>query len=145
MIHRIEFAAEPRPADLQAIADGLRAPNPPEPQDPPHDPLAFFVRDDAGDVAAGVVGNTAGAWLYVGALWVAEALRGRRIGTRLMDAAEELAVRRGCTGAYLDTFSPRALAFYRARGYEVFGELDGGPAGRTRTFLRKPLPPEPYR
>ena len=141
MTHRIEFAAEPSAAELQAIANGLREPNPPEPQDPPNDPLAFFVRDGNGGVAAGVVGNTAGAWLYVAALWVAEPLRGHRVGTQLMDAAEELAVRRGCTGAYLDTFSPRALAFYRARGYDVFGELDGGPAGRTRTFLRKPLRP----
>jgi GNAT superfamily N-acetyltransferase len=139
MPYRIEFSADPSPADLQVVTDGLLAPAVPEAERPAYLPLAFFVRDDAGAIIGGVIGNTGGPWLYVSALWVAEEMRGRRLGSRLMDAAERMAVRRGCTGAYLDTLAPGALAFYRARGYELFGELDGFPGGRMRCFLRKAL------
>jgi hypothetical protein len=57
----------------------------------------------------------------------------------LLRAAEEEAVRMGYTQAYLDTFSFQSPDLYLRSGYEVFGQLEGFPAGSTRFFMRKKL------
>ena len=87
----------------------------------------------------GLVGETFWDWLHVDLLWVAEELRGRGYGSRLLAAAEAEAVRRGCGHAYLETLGFQAPDFYRARGYRVFGELADFPPGHTRYFMRKSL------
>ena len=58
-----------------------------------------------------------------------------------MQAMEAEAIRRGCRGAYLDTFSYQARPFYERLGYEVFGTLDDYPAGHQR-FAEPGNPPE---
>ena len=52
---------------------------------------------------------------------------------------EAEAIRRGCKGAYLDTFSYQARPFYEKLGYEVFGTLDDYPTGHQRFYMRKRL------
>jgi len=42
---------------------------------------------------------------------------------------EHAAKERGCTAAYLTTFSFQARPFYESLGYEVFGILDDYPPG----------------
>lgn len=56
-----------------------------------------------------------------------------------MRLAEEEAVRRGCLGAWLDTFSFQARGFYERLGYSVFGVIEGYPPGHSRFFLKKTL------
>jgi GNAT superfamily N-acetyltransferase len=102
-------------------------------------PLAVVVRDDAGEVIGGLWGRTVYGWLYVELLVVPEALRGRDVGTALMDRAEEEAVTRGCRAAWLDTFSFQARGFYEKRGYRCFGELHDYPPGFSRLFMAKNL------
>jgi ribosomal protein S18 acetylase RimI-like enzyme len=72
-------------------------------------------------------------------LYVPDLLRGQGFGSRLLRQAEEEASRRGCTGAWLDTFSFQAPDFYRRRGYTVFGAIEDYPPGHRRYFLRKSL------
>ena len=57
----------------------------------------------------------------------------------MLVAAEAEAVRMGYTEAYLDTFSFQSPNLYLRAGYEVFGRLEGFPAGSTRLFMRKTL------
>ena len=65
---------------------------------------------------------------------MAEALRGQGLGSRLLLAAEDLAVSRGCRGSCLGTFDFQARTFYERHGYAVFAELLGfPPATRTST------------
>jgi GNAT superfamily N-acetyltransferase len=90
-------------------------------------------------VAGGLIGYTAWGWLYIEQLWVAEARRGTGLGGRLIAAAEQEAVRRGCRNAWIDTFNPDALRLYERLDYQVFGILEGFPPGHTRSFLRKRL------
>jgi GNAT superfamily N-acetyltransferase len=135
---RIEIVGDPSAADLEVVSDGLLA------ADAwggvsAYVPLVVFARDEKGRVVGGVVGNTGPPWFYISALWVTERLRGQGLGSRLMDCAEQEASSRGCAGAYLDTFSLPALGFYRAHGYESFGELPGRGVAPTRHFLRKTL------
>ena len=56
-----------------------------------------------------------------------------------MAAAEQEAVRRGCSNAFLDTLDFQAPSFYAKRGYEIFGKLANLPPGHTRYYLTKRL------
>ena len=99
--------------------------------------FAFLSRDDQGALQAGVMGTMSWSWLFIEAVWVSDALRGRGVGRTLMAAAERHAREAGCHAAWLDTFQARD--FYLALGYETFGVLEDYPAGQQRTFMRKAL------
>ncbi len=101
--------------------------------------FALVLQDEAGGLAAGLSGRLSWQWLFVEALWVAEAWRRREIGRRLMARAEAYAILKGCHSAWLDTVQqPR---FYTAMGYQIFGVLPDYPPGQSRTFLQKRLIP----
>jgi GNAT superfamily N-acetyltransferase len=102
-------------------------------------PVGYFLKNARGEILGGLTGYIWGGWMHVNFLWVTEALRGQRHGSRLMDAAEQLAAERGCLGATLETHSFMAPGFYARRGYEVFGSLEDYPPGHTKLFLRKRL------
>jgi GNAT superfamily N-acetyltransferase len=76
-------------------------------------------------------------WLHVGLLFVPEAMRGQGAGTALMSAAEAEALRRGCRGAYVDTFSFQAAPFYQKLGFTLFGVLEDFPPGHSQLYFRK--------
>ena len=103
--------------------------------------LAIFVRDDAGAIVAGMHGWTWGGTGFVQAIWVHEKLRGHGLGSRVLEAAEAEAARRGCHQMHLDTHGYQAREFYRRHGYEEIGELPGWPGNDVRIFLRKRLTP----
>jgi GNAT superfamily N-acetyltransferase len=100
-------------------------------------PVTLALEDDDGTVIGGDYGATMWQWLMIDGLWVATEHRGKGLGQRLLEAAEELAVERGCTGSWLGTFDFQSRGFYEAHGYEVFAELPGFPPGRTHYHLRK--------
>ena len=101
--------------------------------------VELVVRDTDGAVIGGLLGNTKWGWLYVDKLWISDAARGQGIGSRLLARAEEIARERGCVGAFLSTFEHQARPFYEARGYHVFGTLDGFPAATRQFYLCKPF------
>jgi len=102
-------------------------------------PIAVLVKDHAGSVIGGLWGHTGYDWLFTQLLVVPTGLRGRGIGTEIMQIAEREAARRGCHGAWLDTFEFQARGFYERLGYECFGELPNYPQGFSRFFMKKML------
>jgi GNAT superfamily N-acetyltransferase len=100
--------------------------------------LAIFLRDDRG-LVAGLHGYTWGGCLDVRELWVREDSRSRGYGRALVEAAEREGRARGCRVATLDTHSFQAPEFYLKLGWEVFGVLDGYPAGHRKYYLKKSL------
>jgi GNAT superfamily N-acetyltransferase len=102
-------------------------------------PVAFFLKDENGEVLGGLLGDIWAGWLHVGTLAVVESARGRGFGKELMKRAELYAVERGCTNAFLDTFSFQARRFYEKLGYRVFGTLENHPAGHQHYFMSKQL------
>jgi GNAT superfamily N-acetyltransferase len=101
--------------------------------------LAIFVRDEQGRIVAGICGNTWGGCFEIRQFWVEEARRKRGLGTRLLRAAENEALRRGCRQVLLMTFTFQAPAFYAKHGFEVVAVVDDHPRGHKNVLLRKRL------
>jgi GNAT superfamily N-acetyltransferase len=101
--------------------------------------LTLVLRDDAGRIVGGAIGETNWGWLHVTVLAVSQDLRGRVWGSRLMRELERLALDRGCHHAWVDTFSFQARPFYERLGYRVFGALPNYPGEEERYFLSKTL------
>jgi len=99
--------------------------------------FAFLLRDQAGTIDGGVIGVASWTWLFIEALWVGDALRGRGLGRGLIGLAETRGLQLGCHSAWLDTF--QASDFYLAVGYEPFGVLRDYPPGQSRHFMKKAL------
>ncbi len=100
-------------------------------------PLEVFLLDDGQKVRGGLIGLTRWKCLLIDTLWVDAALRQQGFGRRLMELAEQEALRRGCTEGFLDTFSFQAKGFYEKLGYQVFAQVDDYPSGYTFYQLKK--------
>lgn len=99
----------------------------------------FFLQTDDGEIVGGALGNIWGDWFFLKILWVDRPLRGQDNGQRLLAAAEQHAIERGCIAAHLDTASFQARPFYEKLSYRVFGTLEDHPVGHTHYLLSKRL------
>jgi GNAT superfamily N-acetyltransferase len=133
----ISSEPEASPADLAKVRRGLEGFNAGQTGLDAPIPVNLFARDAAGKIQAGLVGEVWGGWLRVKILWVAAAFRGRGLGQRLLETAEQEASDLGAQGCFLHTFDFQAPGFYQRLGYEVYGELPGYPPGHTTFHLRK--------
>ncbi|MGD8488457.1 MAG: GNAT family N-acetyltransferase [Anaerolineae bacterium] len=102
--------------------------------------LAIVARDGDERVVGGIHGELVWEWLYIQSLWVDPAWRGQGIGSQLVAQIEAAAVSKGFCDSHLETTDFQALDFYLRQGYQVFGELEGKPAGVTWYYLKKHLP-----
>ncbi|QDO86728.1 GNAT family N-acetyltransferase [Shewanella psychropiezotolerans] len=102
-------------------------------------PLSVYFRDSEANIIAGLTGKTYWNWLHVEYLWVSESERKSGLGSKLVSAAETEAIKRGCTGSTLDTFSFQALEFYQKLGYSIAGSLEGYSGKHQRYYLEKSL------
>lgn len=101
--------------------------------------LMIKLRAADGNPAAGLHGWTWGGCLEVASLWVREDLRGKGHGARLLRAAEEEAIARGCRLAVLDTHDFQAPEFYKKYGYEVVCAIEDYPQGHSKIWMKKRL------
>lgn len=101
--------------------------------------LAALARDQNGEIVGGVSGRTLYGWFLIQVVWVREDLRGTGLGARLMARAEAEAIRRGCTGAQVDTVTFQAPGFYSKLGYHEVGTVENFPPGYRRHFFAKQL------
>lgn len=94
--------------------------------------------DENQNVIAGILGGTYWGWLHIDILWVDENFRSKKIGSRLLIAAENEAKKRGCHSVHVDTMSWQAPEFYKKHGYELISELDNIPDGYKKFhFVKK--------
>jgi GNAT superfamily N-acetyltransferase len=139
----IVVANNPDPVDRDAILRPLIEYNESRAGMTEWPPFAVLLRDPrTNKTIGGLWGRSAYDWFFVELLVVPEHLRGRDIGTTLMQKAEEAARGRGCIGIWLDTFSFQAPGFYQKLGFTVFGKLDNYPGDSSRFFLFKRLDPQ---
>ena len=126
-------------AAIRAVQTGLSTYNLGFAPSDGYQPLNVFIRGRDGSVLGGLLGVNYWGWLHVDILWLDERLRGQKLGSHLLNRAEEEAIQRGCRHVHLDTLDFQALPFYQKRGYTLFGVLDDLPPGHQRFFLRKDL------
>ncbi|MGY1582417.1 GNAT family N-acetyltransferase [Streptomyces sp. MN13] len=102
-------------------------------------PKEFSVRvdDAAGEPVGGLTGWTWGGLCAVHLLWVREDVRGDGWGSRLMRAAEEEGVRRGCTDMVVSTYTFQAPEFYLKLGFRETGRTPGVPGGHADVSFHK--------
>jgi GNAT superfamily N-acetyltransferase len=104
-------------------------------------PVAIFVtHPETDEMLGGLWGWTSFSFLHISVFYLREELRGLGLGRQLLTQAEEEAVRRGCNGVWLDTFSFQARGFYERLGYSLFGTIEEYPPGHSRFFFKKTLP-----
>ena len=103
-------------------------------------PLSAYVRDTAsGQMIGGLVGRTSLGLFFIDLIFLPKELRGNRLGSEIMEAAEDEARKRGCTSAVLYTITFQAPGFYERQGYRVLGRIECPPPGHTRIFMTKAL------
>ena len=103
--------------------------------------LTVRANDYSGSLVGGLSGWTWGDCGYVDVLWVRENHRGLGLGTRLLVAAQDEALLRGCSQMVLSTHSFQAPDFYRKHGYQEVGRTEDYPRGYTQIHLRKVFGP----
>ena len=101
--------------------------------------LTGVIKDEAGEIIAGLDGFTWGGYAKIEWLWVAPEYRGQGLGHRLLAAAEHEAAARHCRIVRVDTHTFQAPAFYARLGYQVAGQVAGAPLGHGEVFLSKTL------
>lgn len=91
-------------------------------------PEVQYIRLNARDSGAQVVGGlralVAMHWLRIEVLWVRDDVRGKGVGSQLLEEAERLARHLGAGNAALETFEWQAPWFYARRGYEEVARME---------------------
>lgn len=136
---KLELTAAPKPEDIEAISDGLSVFNRRFVGAQRRNPLAVFITDDSGKNQGGLTGYTLGLWLNIEMLWVSDSVRHSGMGTRLIQIAEEEAIKRGCQFSQVDTFSFQARPFYEKQGYQLQMALKNYLDTHHRYYLTKSL------
>ena len=104
-----------------------------------HEFLNIVEYDDSGNVIGGILGGTYWGWMHIDILWVDEKFRKQGIGSKLLQAAEDEARRRGAHSVHVDTMSWQAPDFYKKHGYKIISELNDIPKGNKKYHLIKQL------
>ncbi|MFP6653087.1 MAG: GNAT family N-acetyltransferase [Dehalococcoidia bacterium] len=101
--------------------------------------LNASIENEAGAVVAALNGHTWGGCCEVLNLWVHEDLRGAGVGSALMQAAEQEAVRRGCDQIDLWTHIFQAPKFYEKLGFQRLAPIPEYPIGHESIIYIKHL------
>ena len=139
MTEEIRCVDEPARSDVARLEDEINAFNTTATGFRDGRALAAFVRDEAGELRAGLSGHTWGGCCEIRLLWVREGERRSGLGSALLAAAEREARARGCTRVVLTTHSFQAPGFYARHGYTEYGRAQGYPRGHAQIHLVKPL------
>jgi ribosomal protein S18 acetylase RimI-like enzyme len=137
MTYKILYEANPHPDDVQLLNNGISENTKKKKEMKQLDFFAFFIRDKNEKIIGGCAGDNMYGCLYVGQLWVAEQLRGKGYGTKLMQEAENLAIKNECNFMAVNTFDWEALDFYKKLGFYVEFERRGFLKDSIFYFLRK--------
>lgn len=135
----LELHEHPTSEDFRTVLEGVRTFNRAQTGNERPYHVAWFLRDENGEIVGGVQGGFWGRSVHIDALWVDEKYRGQDYGSKLMKALEDYAQAHEHPLIYLETASFQALPFYEGLGYEVFGELPEITTGHTLYFLKKEL------
>lgn len=104
-----------------------------------YEEVNLCLKDDNGDIVAGINSAICWNWMEIGILWVDDNYRNQGYGKRLLEEAEKVARAKECTFIKLDTFSFQAPEFYKKYGYEVIATIEDAPLGSKHFYYKKDL------
>jgi GNAT superfamily N-acetyltransferase len=87
------------------------------------------IRDQGNNIIAGITGWTWAGVSEITLLWVNKEYRKNGLGKRLLKAAEDEIIKRGCSTILLRSYSFQAPLFYEKNGYKTVFILDDFPNG----------------
>lgn len=98
------------------------------------------IEDEQGQLVAGLSGWTWGTSAGIAMVWVREDQRRSGYGSRMLDAAEQVARDRGCQRINVSSFTFQAPELYAKHGYEEVGRTEALPlAGEADVHFVKHL------
>jgi ribosomal protein S18 acetylase RimI-like enzyme len=130
---------DPSEEEINFVNDALREFNDKKVGPDNHVLLNIVEYDEDKNVIAGILGGTYWGWMHIDILWVDEKYRKQGLGSKLLEAAEEEAKKRGCHSVHVDTMSWQALDFYKKHRYKIISELNDIPKGNKKYHLIKEL------
>ncbi|MCG9552562.1 GNAT family N-acetyltransferase [Vibrio sp. Isolate31] len=129
---------DPSNDDIKEIRSGLIKYNTPFLEGIPKLQVGYYAME--GDVkVGGVIADLWGNWLLIKFLWVDDSMRGKQVGSQLLQRLEEYAQSQGCTSSLVDTLSFQAKPFYEKHGYQCQMVLENYPLDSSLAFLTKSL------
>ncbi|GAB2661847.1 GNAT family N-acetyltransferase [Vibrio panuliri] len=129
---------EPSDSDINEVRGGLIQHNTPFLQGIPKSQVGYYAIEGESKVG-GVIADIWGNWLLIKFLWVDESVRGKAVGSELLQLLESHAVSEGCKSALVDTLSFQAKPFYEKQGYKCQMVLENYPMDSSLSFLTKSL------
>ena len=137
---RIEISDQANPDAEHMLGSGLAAFNEDVTGYNDRLPLTVLLKDpETRQVIGGITGKTTLGMAFLDLFHLPDTLRGTGLGSRLLQAFEDEARRRGCLNAVLYTISFQAPGFYEKNGWVRFGEILCAPEGSSRVFMSKRL------
>ncbi|OPA88604.1 MULTISPECIES: GNAT family N-acetyltransferase [Pseudomonas] len=137
---RIEISDQANPDAEHMLGSGLAAFNEDVTGYNDRLPLTVLLKDpETRQVIGGITGKTTLGMAFLDLFHLPDTLRGTGLGSRLLQAFEDEARRRGCLNAVLYTISFQAPGFYEKNGWVRFGEIPCAPEGSSRVFMSKRL------
>jgi predicted acetyltransferase/predicted GNAT family acetyltransferase len=101
--------------------------------------FSIFLKNDLGKIFGGTQAFMGTESIYIDVLWVEATLQKQGYGTKLLNAAEQEALKNGCIFSLVDTWDFQAEGFYLKSGYKRIGEIKNYWLGHSKIFLRKNL------
>jgi GNAT superfamily N-acetyltransferase len=101
--------------------------------------INLILKDEDGQIYAGILTEICWNWLEVHILWVDEKVRKLGYGKKLLSEVEKIAKDKNCDFIKLDTLSFQALDFYKKQGYEIFGSIENAAREHTHYYLKKDI------
>ncbi len=135
----IRVTAEPSEVERSAVLTALRQFTRETVPTLDNQDFAALVIGPEGDAVGGLVAASRWGGFHIEMIALPPALRGRGIGSKLLDLAEQEARRRNCHHMLLDTQAFQAKPFYERHGFEVFGQIEGPAPYYPRFFMQKTL------
>ena len=108
--------------------------------------VTFVVARDADEVlGCGALVLSNEGWAELKRMYVAPRARGRKLGRRLLEQLEAIALTQGATAIRLETGvkQPAAIALYRSSGFGEIGRFGDYPPDPMSVFMEKVLAGKP--
>lgn len=135
----MQFIDNPSPEDIERLEAHLDAFNAKATGLGDAKAISILLKRDDGELFAGLHVHAWGLVCFVKLLWVHEKERKRGLGSTMLKAAEDEAIRHGCHKMMLWTHSFQAPDFYVRHGFVKVVTVPDNPVGHTDILMMKHL------